>query len=90
MKRLLIQMAGNQGKPFKIKIRPGTKAGDILAHLKLGERYVLSPVSNPTKVFSAEDDVYAQVMDREKLETRFSTEAADKYILSWLKKKGEL
>jgi hypothetical protein len=93
MKRLIIRVPGNQSKPIKLKIRRGTTARDILSHLQLDERYVLSPVSDLTKVFSAGADVYAQVMDRERLAAGLSPEAieaANKYILSFFKKEGEI
>jgi hypothetical protein len=61
MRRLRILVQGSNPPVFKLKIGPTTRTRDVLAHLKLDERYALYPVSDPQKHFSMEDTLYDHV-----------------------------
>lgn len=83
MKRLIIRVQGSNPKPYKIQIPPGTRTGDILAHLKLHEDAVLALASDPTAPFPHEADVHSRVTDGEHLIARSSSatvEDVDAYI----------
>lgn len=47
MKRLLIRVEGQMGRPHRIQIREGTRVSDIRNHLKLNEDYPLALASTP-------------------------------------------
>ena len=81
MKRLLIRIEGSTHPPFKLKIRPDTTSRDVLSHLKLDEDYVLSPLSDPNKHFSPEEDLHGLLKNDEKLIARISPEAARRDLM---------
>jgi hypothetical protein len=67
MKRILVRVLASNRPPHKLQIRPGTKASDVLAYLKL-DRYVLIPAANRTSTKEAlkdlihkGEDLYARV-----------------------------
>jgi hypothetical protein len=61
VKRLVIRVCGSRHPPYRVKIGPGTKTFDVLSHLKLGEDYIISPLSDPQKQFSPEEELYGEI-----------------------------
>lgn len=81
MKRLQIRVLGSKHPPYKLQLQPGTKASDILAHLKLfSDSWVLAPASDPTTFFHSDEDLYATVEDQAKLIALIDTTEADNFM----------
>jgi hypothetical protein len=69
MKRILVRVLASNRPPYKLQVRPGTTASDVLAYLKL-DRCVLIPAANRTSLKEAlkgllpeGEDLYARVED---------------------------
>jgi hypothetical protein len=70
MKRFLVRIHHSTHPPYRLKLRPGTKVSDVLAYLNLNEDYVLSPISDPSKIFTPEEVLYDLIKNDEKLIAR--------------------
>jgi hypothetical protein len=88
MKRILVGVLVCKPPSYKLKIqtytlqiREGTRAYDVLAHLKaklnwLSDSWALATATVPTTLFHPEEDLYAAVEDNAKLIVLSSYDAA--------------
>lgn len=80
MKRCKIRIEHSTHPPFKLQIRPNTRVSDVLSYLNLTEEdYVLQLLSDPTKTFTSEEDLYEEITNDQKLIATLSPEVAEIY-----------
>jgi hypothetical protein len=73
MKTIAIKIAGSEQGPVDVEIGPGTTARDILYQLGL-RGYLLSTGPTSDRFFGDDENVYASVVDGDKL---FATTRAE-------------
>ena len=84
MKRCKIRVEHSIYPPCKLKIRPGTTCLDVLSYLGLTKDYILFPLSDPSKTFTPEEELFELIADEAKLIATLSPQAAAKYATTLL------
>jgi hypothetical protein len=84
VKHVFVRIEHSNYPPFKLKLRPSTKVSAVLAYLNLDGNYVLCPISDPTKTFTPEENLYDLISPDDKLVAKLSQEAAEKYAHTFL------
>jgi hypothetical protein len=78
MKEIAVKIAGSEGKPIDITIKPGTTANEILSQLNL-EGYLLSTGPNSRQFFGEDEVVYPLVGDGDKIYATTEAEVGGRY-----------
>lgn len=80
MKRLRVLVEAHPPRVRKLKIGPGTRPGDLRAHLKLDTGYLLHLAFDPADPFLETDDVFLMVRNGERLVFRYAPEEAERLL----------
>jgi hypothetical protein len=83
-KCVIVRIHHSTHPPYKLKLHTGTKVSDVLSYLNLTEDFVISPLSDPQKHFTSEEEIYGEIANDEKLIATLSPQAAEKYAHSFM------